>query len=197
MLTFEESQHTYQWNDKRVPSVTQILKPLAPDFSKVDPSVLAHAQAEGKAVHKLVELACKDDLGHLPEWLEPYLVAWQKFVNETGFQIKSSEERVYHSMYGYAGTLDLCGSFIGRTKQIPAIIDLKRSFAAGAVTGLQLSAYKEAAADLVSFWKKAQRWALRLNADGTYKMKQFEDEDDFGVFLALLRIQRWKEKNQN
>lgn len=195
MLKFEESQHIYHWNDKRVPSVTQILKPLAPDFSKIDPAILEKARAEGVAVHKLVELACKDDLGQVPIWLEPHLVAWRKFVDETGFQVKSSEERVYHSMYGYAGTLDLCGSFVGTTKQIPAIIDLKRSFAAGAVTGLQLSAYKEAAADLVSFWKKAQRWALRLNADGTYNMKQFSDDDDFGVFMACLKLHRFREKH--
>lgn len=191
MLTFEASQHVYHWQGKRVPSVTQVLQPLSPDFAKMDPEVLERARNEGIAQHRMVELACKNDLGPLPTWLEPYFAGWRKFVDETGFEFLTSEERVYHPMYGYAGTLDLSGKFPSGY----CIIDLKRSFAAGAVVGLQLAAYKECIAAQLKQWKSAQRWALRLNADGTYNMRQFSDEDDFGVFLALLKIQRYREKH--
>jgi post-segregation antitoxin (ccd killing protein) len=138
MLTFDEGPHLYRWNGEPVPSVTQIIKPLS-SFDHVDPDVLERARQEGVAVHKMVELACRDELDEpgLPEWLRPYLAAWRAFVAETGFVLDASEERVYHLDYRYAGTLDLRG----RTRVHPrGLFDLKRSFAAGRAIGVQLAA---------------------------------------------------------
>lgn len=192
MLTFDRAQHQYRWKERKVPHVTGIISPLVKMFP-IDPEVMENARQEGVAMHKMIELHCAGDLEiqDLPLWLVPRLGAWEKFLNETGFVFKHSEQRVYHEMYGYAGTLDLAGNF----KHSPAIVDLKRSFLAGPVIGLQLAAYKEAKASGDKAWKLAQRWALRLNADGTYNMKQYSDEDDFGTFLALLKLSRWKEKH--
>lgn len=189
MLTFEPVSHIYRYRGQKVPNVTNILEPLH-EMYPIASEILEKARQEGNAIHKMVELACNDDLGEMPTWLQLRFEAWRKFVDETGFKFIASEQRVYHPMYGYAGTLDLAGGF----ESGPCIIDIKRSFAAGQVIGIQLAAYREAKAAIDKHWKNAQRWALRLNADGTYNMKQFRDEEDFGVFVALLKIQRYREK---
>lgn len=192
MLVFDKAAHQYRWNEKKVPHVTGIISPLAKTYP-IDPEVMEKARQEGVAIHKTVELHCAGDLDvdGLPEWLKPRLMAWEKFLAETGFVFTASERRVYHEMYGYAGALDLAGHF----PCSPAILDIKRSFLAGPLIGVQTAAYKEAYADGDKHWKKAQRWALRLNADGTYNMKQFSDDDDFGVFMACLKLHRFREKH--
>lgn len=193
MLTFDEGPHLYRWNGEPVPSVTQIIKPLS-SFDHVDPDVLERARQEGVAVHKMVELACRDELDEpgLPEWLRPYLAAWRAFVAETGFVLDASEERVYHLDYRYAGTLDLRG----RTRVHPrGLFDLKRSFAAGRAIGVQLAAYAGAVNWPVTGRDACARFGLQLRGDGTYRMRRFEDPADWSTFLACLTLKRWMEKN--
>lgn len=187
MLTFDEEAHRYYWDGKPVPSVTQVLRGLT-DYSMVDAETLERARAQGVAIHKTIELYERDDLDELPAWLEPYLDAWMKFKSETRFNVLSSEERVYHQTFGYAGTYDLDG--VMSTER--ALVDLKRSFMAGPAIGLQLSGYLAAARHLPSDTK---RFALQLREDGSYRLIEFTDKSDFQTFLAALTLWKWRAKN--
>lgn len=198
MLTFEESSHTYRWNGVVVPNVTKIISPLT-DYSHIPSATLARAQAEGIAVHKLVELDCKNDLNLdlLPEWLRPYFKAWCRFKDETGFECWDAERRFYNESLGYAGTLDLAG-LLPKLPKVKggAMIDVKRSLYAGPAIGLQTIAYEGGRNALVpKDLRTSRRFALILKPDESYRLPEFNDPDDRGAFLACLQQFRWKEKH--
>ncbi len=193
MLTFDQAEHRYFYDGKPVPNVTRILSPLV-DFSMVPADTLERARQEGVAVHKMVELDCAGDLDveNLPEWLRSRYQAWRKFVADAQFRVLASEKRVFHPTYRYAGTLDLFGHINGDV----AFIDLKRSFAAGPVIGLQLAAYLEAYCEQEKVGKNAKRYGLRLLETGEYRLEPFTNRNDFRNFLALLTVARLKETLQ-
>lgn len=182
MLTFDESAHRYYWNGKPVPGVTSVLTQLV-DYSRIPPETLERARQEGAAIHKMVELYEKDDLESIPDWLLPRMHAYRKFKADSGFVVWKSEAQVYHSSYKYAGTFDLSGKLYGKN----ALVDIKRSFAAGAVIGCQLAAYAEADSMVIG-----ARFALQLNDDGNYKLEEFKDKSDFQTFLAALHLYKWR-----
>lgn len=178
-----------------MPSVTEILRPLL-DFSRVPPETLEFARLRGTAVHKATEL---HDLGTLDEasvddtvW--PYLEAWRQFRSDTGFSPTLIEHRAYHEGYGYCGTVDRRGVMTKLSGSPGAVIDIKTPVQLGPVVGLQLAAYQEAmrrngscAADL--------RFAVQLRSDGQYRLVPYTDKSDFGVFIALLTIRKWRERH--
>lgn len=193
MLTFNAELHEYHFAGKRVPSVTQVLAPLY-DFRFVNADALEVARQEGMAIHKTVELYVKNDLDEddLPEWLQPRLAAFKKFQAETQFEFEASEQQVHADDYGYAGTLDLKGAIQlpKRKTKTRAIFDIKRSFSAGKVIGLQLAGYQHAEGS-----KTEGRFALQLRADSTYRLERFDDPTDFSTFLACLTLHKWKERH--
>lgn len=202
MLTFDEGTHTYRWEGNLVPGVTSVIGGAGlTDYSSIPPAVLDRARQEGVAMHRMVEYEFAGDLDEstLPEWLKPRLAAWRKFRAESGFEPDASERQVYHPIYKYAGTYDLSGR-AKHMKQCPGrgLIDLKRSFTAGPAIGLQLAAYMSAE-NYVRGVAKLEllmwRAALKLNADGSYNLKQYNDKEDFDTFLSCLKIQRWREKH--
>jgi hypothetical protein len=197
VLTFNEAIHEYRWNGAVLPHVTGVLAGLV-DYSRIDAEDLARAQEEGRRQHKLIELECQGGLAlaALDPYWQPHLAAFRTCVAETGFRIIASERKVRHPVYGYAGTLDMEAELF----DAEAILDLKRSFYGGPVIGLQLAAYLEARnAERAreGFKKKLKkRYALRLvpGSKPPYRLKEYTDDEDFGVFLGLLKTQRWKEK---
>ncbi len=193
MLEFVEDGHAYSWDGKRVPSVTQVLAPLT-DYSRIPAGKLETARQKGKAVHKMVELYCQDDLdvAALPGWLRPVLAQWIKFVAESGFKTIASERRVYHPTYHYAGCLDL----FGKMNAGSAFIDIKRSFLAGGVIGLQLAGYKDAYCAEHPEAKQAKRYALKLTETGPYRLEPYTKETDLMDFLTCLNFKRLQEKHQ-
>ena len=193
MLTFNEAEHRYFFAGKPVPNVTRILADLT-SYAMVDPEKLELARQKGVAVHRMVELWAKNDLdvATLPEWMLPIWEKWLAFVAHTQFEVFVSEYRVYHPTYGYAGTLDL----FGKVNREPAFIDIKRSFLAGDVIGLQLAAYQDAFAAQEKEGKGAKRFALRLSENTPLRLEPFEDKNDFNVFTACLIRHKWKERHQ-
>lgn len=185
-LHFDEATHTYRYRGDVVPNVTRVLSGLT-DYSQIPPDTLEVARQKGVAVHKMVELHAKGDLDEetLPEWMRPVFARWLAFLSDTGFQVLQSEQRVYSKEYRYAGTLDLFGLIRGKE----TLIDLKRSLMGGRVIGLQLAAYAHALAAV-----PVQRYALRLNEAGPYRLEPYTDPNDFRDFLTCLAHYRLKEK---
>lgn len=193
MLTFDPVAHHYFWEGVRVPNVTSILADLT-DLSMVPPAALETARQKGVAVHRMVELDAKGDLDEatLPEWMAPVFVQWRKFVAESGFRVIDSEKKVYHPTLRYAGTMDLYGEMTHAGQF--AYFDVKRSFMAGRVVGLQLSAYQGADAHEHKDRRKAKRFGLRLKEGEPYRAQEYADPNDFNVFTACLIRHLWKGK---
>lgn len=190
MLHFDPVAHRYTWNGKPVPGVTQVLAPMS-SFEHVPPEVLADKSALGTAVHACCEFLDQDDLDESSmreEWV-PYVEAYKKFLFECKPKWSHIEDKVFHNKLHYAGTLDRAGELF----DYPAIVDLKTVATLHAVVGIQLAAY-EAAVDLKTR-KKVRRYALQLKPDGTYRLEEYKEAGDFGVFTSLLAVHNWIKKH--
>lgn len=201
-LRFDEATHTYTKDGVVVPSVTQILSDLSSrEYRHVSREVMEEAAMLGKAVHKMIELDLRDDLDldSLSDELRRYYDAWRNFLATSGFRMVLSEQRVYSSRYGYAGTLDLAGWL---NKQ-SCLIDAKRTAQVPRTAGPQTAAYRQALAE--GGWQfsfphdkaiqaridKAERYALHLRRDGTWRLVPFTDPSDLRVFLACKTLNDW------
>jgi len=156
---FDETTHTYTLGGVKLPSVTQILKPLY-DFSAVDPAILKRAGEFGTAVHKTIELYLQDDLDEdsLDENLyNPLLAfkAWQADNYDIDLDSACIEKAGYHSKLMFAGTPDI------ETESF--IIDLKSRKYNPLTDAIQLAAY-----DHMTGNGKRLRYVLELKQDASY-----------------------------
>ncbi|WP_436972143.1 hypothetical protein [Paraburkholderia caribensis] len=190
MLTFDPVGHVYRVGTRVVPSVTQTLAPLV-DYSGVPAAVLERARQLGQAVHTMTELYDRDDLDmdNLSDELLPYLTAWIKFRQETGFTPELIEKRFHHPSLGFAGTLDRTG-VISRRR---SVVDIKKMLRLEPVVGVQLAAYKELC--IKNGVQIEDRYGLGLRPDGTYRLVPFTDKSDWPVFLSLLTLRNFKDKH--
>lgn len=185
MLRFDAEKHLYWWGERPMVSVTQALT----EASIIDPRwYTEEARIRGTAVHKACELLDRDDLifESLHPQIRPYVEAYLKFKQETGFIAELIEHRVYNETYFYAGTLDRTG-WIGKER---ILLDLK----SGAIepwAALQLSGYQGC------LKPRYARMALPLTDSGKYgRPIEFKDPNDFNVFLNAVGVAHWK-RNHN
>jgi hypothetical protein len=195
MLIFDEASHTYWLDGVAVPSVTTIIRPLAPDFSVIPPDVLEAKRLLGTSVHTACEL---DDLGELDdESTDPrvmgYVGAWRAFRRDRGVTIVANECRLAHAGLRFAGTLD-------RVVAEPSgefwLLDLKTSADPVPSYGVQLAGYAlllEVADFAVP--RSMKRATVHLRGDGTYKLQAFNDPNDDAAFRACLALYQWKEQH--
>lgn len=196
LFKFDEATHTYTIDGVRVPSVTQVLKPLY-SFNGISPAVLNAKAALGTAVHRACELLDKDDLDEESDEgraalapLAGYLDAYKAFKRDKRLVILANEKRLFHPVHRYAGQIDRSYAFDGDVWDV----DLKSTVAMSPVVGLQTAAYT----DMLRAngrTQPARRGALQLFPDGKYKLHEFADPQDFPVFLSLLTAQRFKERH--
>jgi hypothetical protein len=197
MLTFDGPTHSYTLDGVRVPSVTQVLKPLY-SFAGIPPQVLAVKAELGTAIHRACELLDDDDLDEESEDgraalvpISGYLVGYKKFMAEKQPVVIFNERQLYHSKHRYAGTIDRRYALRGELWDI----DLKSTVAMSPIVGIQTAAYSEMFKDQsLTGNTNARRGALQLFPDGNYKLWEFKDPSDFSVFLSLLTVQRFKER---
>lgn len=191
-IEFDETSHVYRVDGIVYPSVTQILESAGlPELSRVPADILEWKRDLGSKVHRAIEFLDDDDLNFdtlLPEW-RPYIESYQKFKRESGFEPLAAEEPVFHPVYKYPGKPDRIGILNGKISLIDyktGLIDLKS-------VGPQTAAYSEA-------WNHdckigdniRKRYALKLSKDGTYKLIECKNPNDFNVFLAALSLYNWK-----
>lgn len=190
-LDFDPIDHAYFLDGVRVPSVTQLIDPLY-DFTGIPPETLRRKAAIGTAVHAASELIDADDLDDesVDPAIEGYLDGYRKFLDEVQPELLQSEQKIAHPVWRYAGTLDR----LWRIEGCLAIGDLKTVAARdpSPLIGVQLAAY-----DLLRQYgddapEKALRFALQLKPDGTYKLHQYTEQDDYRMFMSLLTIHHWR-----
>lgn len=183
-LTFEHEEHVYRFNGGRVPSVTQLLEPLI-NYEGVPNGILQHAADRGTAVHLATEFWDDGDLDDDsidPEVL-PYVQAWQRFRDESGFVVERSEVRVYSARHRFAGTFDCLGILRGRR----AIVEKKTTAVLHPATAIQVSAYLKAYNEHVAPGQRIREaYSVHLRRDGTYRLDQHEPLAHWSAFLALL-----------
>lgn len=193
-FSFCASTHTYTVAGAVVPSVTQIIAPIAAiEFANVPPAVLQRKREIGTAVH----LACEYlDRGELDEAsidpiIAPYITAYRRFLAERAPRWTALEHPRYHKLLGYAGMLDREG-WIGDTFYT---VDIKTTAAVYPHVGVQLAAYHELARvngrhDGIPA-RRLARAALQLRQDGTYRFVPFGSPLDLPAFHGLLAVHKW------
>jgi hypothetical protein len=188
-LQFDEATHTYTFGGKRVPSVTEILRPVAADYSSVAPATLEAARNRGVAVDRMIELHEKGTLdyaGVTPE-MAAYLEEWERVKAEARIEVVATQERVFNKVMWYAGTLDIRANVGGK----PAIIDVKCTASDVPSVGPQTAAYAQGS-DLVARYVLY----LRPNDDGLIvpDLQQLKNRNDWNVFASCLVIHRFNNK---
>jgi len=188
-LIFDEESHCYRLNGSVLPSVTTVIKEagLSPHYG----SNAVPARDRGAAVHKALELmdnALELDQSTIEEGWRPYLAAYQKFTKECCPIWRHVELRGYHKTLLYAGTIDRVGIVLGRD----SVLDVKT----GALlpwTALQAAAYAEMLPAPIG--ARLARWGLQLSNNGSYKLEEYKDRNDFSVFNAALTTYKWRLQN--
>lgn len=187
---FDEETHTYTLDGVRLPSVTQLLKPIGPDFSMVPPAVLEAKRHLGVVVHEACQFDDEGDLDDesVPVPVAPYLSAWRKFRADTGAQVIANEQQAFHPGLRFAGTID-------RLVKLPDgstwLIDLKTSADPYPSYGVQLAGYQ-----LLLSLSDVRRATVHLRDDGTYRQHEFKNPNDAAAFMACLSLHQWKEANK-
>ena len=124
-ITFNETDHEYRIDGERVPSVTELLKPLtASQYGAINPEVLRQAAERGTEVHEACEAI---DYGLDPE--DPsrdtwgYIEAYQQFLYDHDVEWYGVEEMGGCTDFAidYAGTIDRWGIVDGEV----AVVDIK------------------------------------------------------------------------
>lgn len=198
-IQFDEEKHEYSVDGVKVPSVSEILRPLSADrYGKIDPFVLKAAAEKGTAVH---EATRQIDYGFKPEEdfiTSPYIKAYYMFLREVNPEWEMIEKVVgYFPISGeppiYAGTIDRYGKIDGK----PCVVDIKTY--ASLDTEAQISAscqtalYRDAIesqwlADGVPEMVKGldaydgdgcliRRYVLHLKSDGNYRFASLDSFD--------------------
>ena len=216
VITFDTETHTYRVKATGVivPSVTQIIKPL--HYHETDTEVIVlpltpkgkiariplevwhHASQRGTIVHKILELYDSGTLDYdsVDERLQPYIVAWRKFLDDTGFKVNQEEieMRVFNDERLYAGTLDRVGMILApeRRGEIKSILDIKTGSVIDWDVGLQLSAYQQAYnLGKISADRAIGRISVKLSPYG-YKMDWWKKATDYTAFLNALNLYNWR-----
>lgn len=190
-LTFDEASHTYRFKGTVVPGVTTVLKPLYDHFG-IPLEVLNRKRDIGVATHKACELI---DDGHeldpdsIDEQVAPYVEAYRKFLDQCRPEIILNEAKGYHLVHAYGGTLDRYMRVFGKR----CLVDLKTVATMVPAIGVQLAGYEGIlkANDI----QVDARIGLQLKPNGEFKVTEYSDPTEWGTFLSLLNIHRWKAKN--
>ena len=189
-LQFDEASHTYSLDGRKLPAVSEVIRPISPDFTAIPPTVLERKRELGVAVHYACELYDSNELGDFDDEIRPYLDAWTDFLDQFNAEVVASEQRLHHPSLMYAGTLDRVLRVDGQVW----LVDIKTSATAYPSYGAQLAGY---ALMLESAGTQVDRRAtVHLQANGKYWMQEFRNPSDQAAFMACLSIYRWKEANK-
>lgn len=187
-ISLDVATHRYSVDGKPVHGVTHILEASGMKSAKWTDEA---AMRKGTLVHQTIELAVEGDLDRasLDERLVPYLEAFCKWQHEMGVEDLQSEQRVFHPLLHYCGTLDI----LAKVRGALYVVDLK-SGSPDHWHPIQTAAY--AMAWVASLPGPApgtpKRAALYLSEDGKYNWIAHPKREDFDDWKAALRVARWR-----
>ena len=194
-LVYKHDSHEYLLGGLKLLSNTDVLKAAGlVDYSKVNEKHLQQLAEIGTAVHEATALLDKG----LPwkrkfDCFSGYIDAWKALKKEFKFKPIVIEEPMAHPTYYYGTTPDR----YGMSKFGPTVFQVKTG-PVGDWVGVQLAAEEQALkasghpVDTDGIGSSRNRWAASLHWDGSYRVRRFEEADDFRVFLACLRVATWR-----
>ena len=187
LLTFDENTHTYFWNGKKVPCVTDVLDSVKYcDYSQIPDAVRELAMERGSEVHACTQSLDKGVLkwDSMDPLVAPYVEGYGKFKKDTGFVPEIIEKRIYSRDFNFAGTLDRIGILNNQL----ILLDYKTGSAIPKWVPIQTAAYQHLANTLKIY--PTCRYALLLKKDGTYSLSEpYTDYiGDFAAFTAGLVV---------
>ena len=191
---FDPDRHLYLVHGRPVPSVTQVLHAagLSADYSTVAADILERKRIIGEYVHKATQYLDEGclDLGTIDPEIQPYLAAYQRFVDESGFRPRLIERRLVGNINGMlcGGTVDREGTMAGKLW----IIDLKCIERVYPSFALQTAGYELLLPKPVVPPFRYTRAVLQLRPNGSCKLTAYDDPADFDVFRAALAVTVWK-----
>lgn len=192
--TYDDDLHEYRnIAGKWTPSVTQIMKltGLSRYSDLISKEVMEKASQRGTDVHRICwSLAKWGDCD--PSWIqpdtEPYIAAYQKFVNESGFQADPDfcESPMIATVHGmqFGVTPDV----LGNRGKFPHVVELKTVAVVQRAWRFQTAA-QEIARFNTNQCGRAVRMAVQLLKNGKYKIDKHEKHAyDCHVFISALTV---------
>lgn len=185
-LSFDEETHVYTLRGIRLPSVTQIMKPMSLMLYDGIPTMsLSEAANRGTRAHEQVEAIVKYGVYETDDDTKPYIDAFGMFEEMYHPTWIASEHRTYHQHLRYAGTIDLVGYIMPDDSNGVDVVDIKTTAAwHPLMIATQTSAYSEA---LRSHGIRVRKiYGLQLKKDGKFRFERLEES--FKIFLHSLAI---------
>lgn len=178
-LVFTEEPHSYHFRGRQVPSITGVIEATGNSeagYAFVDPATMEFARERGSAVDLAIQLWIEGDLDEatLDPIVVPYLNAYRRFVDETGWRTLALQPRVYDPETRIAATPDEVGWLHGRRTlcEWKATVPLPKSIT------LQVGGCAAAWDATFPAEKLAQARGIQLRSDGTYRLHPI----DLGVW---------------
>lgn len=200
MLKFESKEHTYRWNDKIVPSVTQIIGSYKKvtiagrnyyintfTGTPINADKMDYAADFGTAVHLGAKYILKMgiDWDTLDSALTGSLKQFEQWIEDWEVSPLLVEEVLYSKKYQYAGTLDLVCEAKQNKRKVRLIIDFKTGNYN--MAGPQLAAYEQLYKENSKYRGKLLRYVLYLPKDGSlYKFIPQDYRHDWGFFQSRM-----------
>jgi len=190
VLSFDVENHKYYWNNKEVPSVSQILKKIGitRDYEQVD----EYYRQRGVFVHQAIQYYVKGTLDEESldgENVLPYVRAFQDYEQGNRYVARKTEVPLYSEKYGFAGTIDQIGCFDTKY-ETDGITDLKVTENSDKAADLQLCGYAVLYHENFGEWP-AFRLALELHGDKTAK-PIFYKTNPQKLWEAVMVLYHWK-----
>lgn len=190
-VRYVDSRHEYSIDGVVMPSVSQIIKPLA-GLDRVPQNMLQVAQMRGTYVHKCIEWLIDGTLDEssVDAGLMPYVDAFRRFRDHHAFRPIAQECITTHVPLWYAGRIDLLAEMGGDLW----LIDYKTSNGQHAHYGCQLAGYDFALRS--NGVHVARRACLYLSQDGSWALREYNEDSHLRGFLACLGIRQWRAEHE-
>ena len=192
-LQFDEVRHFYSLNGIKIPSVTEIMRPLTKShYGEINLDILNAAAKRGKEVHQAIENFFAFGIDDVPPEHEGYYLAFKDWLNKSNPEIIAAESRISHKTLRYAGTSDL--ACIMHDKMV--CVDFKTSTQiVDMLTRVQLEAYSRAFES--HGFKFDEKAIVLLHKNGKWSTKTYasSDSEAWEVFGSLLLIHNYLAKN--
>lgn len=211
-LTFDEKAHKYFFDGRHVPNVTTLLE----DYGLIDLSDIPKDRLEYKKIVGIsVDYACHllsennldeqsidaCDLSIRPrfpkhESIKPYIEAYKRFCEITGFEPILSKKKMYSRVWGFAGEVDSVAAFTWKGRHYKnAILDWKCVWMMYYSCGPQTAGYEILYEE--NYKTKADgRFGIQLKPTGTFEVYHYTKPSDKNVFLSCVTIENARRENK-
>ena len=199
LFKFDPERHVYTYRGIPEPSVTQLLNQFKlSDFSMVPASRLKYKQILGTAVDYACQLVDELTLDEskLSEPLIPYVDAYKKFCEITGFESRQhfTNTPLRSAKWRFCGSPDRQGLLATKLGDQESIIDLKCTWKMYKSVGPQLQGYKILIEENYPV-KIKKLYGLQLKGTGNYELVEYADKTDLNDFLACVHL-HWQLRNK-